>query len=90
MRDQRERDLLPPSSAPTEKFKYERVWFVCRLRDGYNHTCELVGEPKTLLEARDECNALNSDLPIGAGYRYKPFRLAHPDAKRLRRGKHED
>jgi hypothetical protein len=87
MKDQHERDLLPPSGTPTEKFKYERVWFIGRLRDGYNHTCELPVQGKTLLEARDECNSLNSDLPIGAGYRYKPFRLAYRNAKPLRRGK---
>ena len=88
MEDQRGRDLLPPFETPTEKSKYQRVWFIGRLRDGYSHTCELLGEGKTLLEARDECNTLNCDLPIGAGYRYKPFRLAHPGAKRLRMGKH--
>jgi hypothetical protein len=87
MKDQHERDLLPPSGTHTEKIKYERVWFIGRLRDGNNHTCELLAEGKTLLEARDECNSLNSDLPIAAGYRYKPFRLAHPNAKPLRRGK---
>jgi hypothetical protein len=87
MKDQHERDLVPPSGTPTEKFKYERVWFIGRLRDGYNDTCELLGQGKTLLEARDECNSLNSDLPIGAGYRYKPFRLADPNAKPLGRGK---
>jgi hypothetical protein len=87
MKDQYGRDLSTPSVALDRKLKYEQVWFVCRVRDGYEHTCESLAEAKTLLEARDACNSLNADLPIGADYWYKPFRLTYPRAKPVRKGK---